>query len=487
MPPGRPRLDPDIKHQRLLLRRKRYQEANVEKRREAARVGMQKHRDAIAASDLKTKSQYRQMVSNHSESYRWRKAQQEHNEQRAQHATQKQVRQDEKAALQKKHQSMAQRVPPLTTAPKPLGIPLRRREDFHPAAPTKLLANPSRRHKDFRAASPMTPTPAPRGPRHAGVTHDLTMSSPPPYHAQICWPVRALSFDYFHDRPKNAGPFYAIVCKDFRGVVASKERRAEFQDLYPEARTWAAPDWPTFMEQWTLDCREYHQHDACDFTPPPSPTPPSSPSSLNPTPLPSPSPSPSPARAPSPPAQLATKTTFLRRCAAHSMCTRIATPANSPKHRQIGITCAILNSAGVPKKPSTPQASPRKPSTLTKDDLAHLASFRNATFSPRRLEQQFLWVLGPASVMQPLPRELAPLPPKITPILPAQAATRPRERTLAREIAPAPAASPSRPREESVAMPTLDRAVTAFKETPGADLLVTRDEDEAFEFIAEAN
>ncbi|KAJ7254622.1 hypothetical protein B0H12DRAFT_1071136 [Mycena haematopus] len=529
MPAGRPRLDPDVKHQRLLLRRKRYEEKqasildststdtycldcarNVKKRREAARIGMQKHRIAIAASDSKTQMMYRTMASDHSETYRLRKAQQEREDRRAQHAMQKQTRQDEKAALQKKHQSMAQPAPRLTTAP-------------------KLLAKPSRRREDLRAASPTTPTPAPRGPRRAADDSsdeeidemESEMESAPfvlaraprpkrcrhcfsEYCMQICWPIPTFDFDYLQNCPKNdTGPFYAIVCKEYRGGQC-----AEMQALYPEARTWAAPDWPTFTTLWALDCREYHGHKPSDFTPPPSPTP-SSPSSWNPTPSPTPSPSStrsSPSLRIQPP--LAVRQRHgRRRSRARVLGGYVAAAcAALPKKAEPTRTSSSPEKRGAPPRapPPTPQASPKKPARappLSKDDLAHLASFRNASYSPRRLEQQFVRVLGPASIIRPLPRELTTVAREIITIVPKS------EGPVA--TLPAPSARDERRERrlplsgeagEALAMPAVyavsgtnrlfqdrARALTAFKRTPGADLLITRDEDEAFEFVTEAN
>ncbi|KAJ7828150.1 hypothetical protein B0H14DRAFT_3719281 [Mycena olivaceomarginata] len=77
---------------------------------------------------------------------------------------------------------------------------------------------------------------------------------------EVCWPIRLFGFDYERNRPKHTtGPFYAIVCEEFRGVVASNESRVEMQESIPRhVCTWAAPDWPTFTELWALDCQEFH-------------------------------------------------------------------------------------------------------------------------------------------------------------------------------------------------------------------------------------
>ncbi|KAJ7238092.1 hypothetical protein B0H12DRAFT_1238051 [Mycena haematopus] len=501
MPAGRPRLDAETKRERLLLSRKRYEEKNAAKRREAARVGMTHHREAMAASDYKTRSRYRAMVSGHSDSYRARKAVEIREERVAADAVKGQARKTEASALREKHRKLAlSSVPPAPTkAAKPAAKSLR------PRALIRLT----------------TPTPAPRRAenslntgRAAVATNSADKSSEDDDGAHPCveqtW-------------PNDIGPLYAIVCKDFRGVVDTKERRAEMQGLYPEARTWAAPDWPTFTKLWALDCREYHDHQPSDFTPPPSPTPPSSPSSWNPTPSPSPeraplpSPSPvrtaSPVRTPPPSASLCRAPSPVRTMPlvgtlnglAHSPPCKLtmARLARLSPYAQgmdgegceqffskspVGPSAPEKRAAPARAPPTTPQVSPKKPTTrappLTKDDLAHLASFRNASFSPRRLEQQFLRVLGPASVMQPLPRELSAVAPRIVPVL-----------AVARESVPvpsAPAATTSTPharnaRETPLATPTLDRAVKAFKGTPGADLLITRDEDEAFEFIGGSN
>ncbi|KAJ7113064.1 hypothetical protein C8R44DRAFT_741402 [Mycena epipterygia] len=73
MPAGRPPLDPKVKHEHVNASRKRYDEKNIEKRREDARLRMQRKRAAIAASDFKTRWRYREKAASDSERYRDRK------------------------------------------------------------------------------------------------------------------------------------------------------------------------------------------------------------------------------------------------------------------------------------------------------------------------------------------------------------------------------------------------------------------------------
>ncbi|KAJ7894460.1 hypothetical protein B0H14DRAFT_3426866 [Mycena olivaceomarginata] len=63
------------------------------------------------------------------------------------------------------------------------------------------------------------------------------------------------------DQYKHPGPFYAVVCKDWWGVVTSKESRSRMLERYPNAYTWEASPWWTFDRRWTLDCTEYHEHE----------------------------------------------------------------------------------------------------------------------------------------------------------------------------------------------------------------------------------
>ncbi|KAJ7756082.1 hypothetical protein DFH07DRAFT_773275 [Mycena maculata] len=77
MPVGRPRLKPEVKAQHVQESRKRYEDQqvsnlNADKRREAARLRMQRKRAAIEVSDFHTRRKYREKVAVNSEIYRAR-------------------------------------------------------------------------------------------------------------------------------------------------------------------------------------------------------------------------------------------------------------------------------------------------------------------------------------------------------------------------------------------------------------------------------
>ncbi|KAJ7818942.1 hypothetical protein B0H13DRAFT_1921974 [Mycena leptocephala] len=494
MPAGRPRLDPEIKRERRRLSRKLYEEKqvaqsrNAAKRREAARLGMSRHRAAIASDDHNTRRKYRSMANEHAENYRARKAIQEREALVAANTTKNKTRMREAEALRQKHRAVM-KAPPAPSSYKSCQI--------HHYGRDQAFAS------ICRVSSHLANYPNPSGapPFNSGASptrmHDFdSMSSPPPYTVN-------------GDVQNHTGPFYAILSGEFR-VVADQDSRAEVEEKYPNARTWAAPDWPTFVQLWALDCGEYHGHKPEDFTPPQSPAP-SSTSSWNPTPTPSPSPSPPSSSSPLP------------------------TPPSLP----------------APSLPApTPIVEKKRAPPLSKDDLAHLASFRNATFSPERLKQQFTRVLGPQSVLQPLPRELSVVPREITAILPKAKAEAPPAIASAQGVLTAshnklppllgisgdedkaflPSHLPSfipgtfhdaahnpvcqytapsrmdadaelhRVQLRAHTEPLLyavsgrnrvfqnrDRAVATFKNTPGADLLVTCDEEEAFKFLEEVD
>ncbi|KAJ7873084.1 hypothetical protein B0H14DRAFT_3438523 [Mycena olivaceomarginata] len=82
------------------------------------------------------------------------------------------------------------------------------------------------------------------------------------------------------DRYKHPGPFYVVVCKEWRGIVTSKRvmfflslsyiltflpccraSRKHMLERYPHAYTWEASPWWTLNRRWTLDCTEYHKHE----------------------------------------------------------------------------------------------------------------------------------------------------------------------------------------------------------------------------------
>ncbi|KAJ7804986.1 hypothetical protein B0H13DRAFT_1930454 [Mycena leptocephala] len=176
MPPGRPKLNPEVKQQHVEDARKRYEEKNIEKRRAAARLRMQHKREDIAASGFLTRRKYAVKAAATSEMYRARKQQEQRAQMRVADNVKKEARRREHEELRKKHR------PPATRPSS--------------KAPTKL----SRTVRKPRAASPTMPTPAPRRPAAralAAAAHDdasdqdLDDEGPALPHEAPPWPDRA--------------------------------------------------------------------------------------------------------------------------------------------------------------------------------------------------------------------------------------------------------------------------------------------------------
>ncbi|KAJ6451807.1 hypothetical protein C8R45DRAFT_1113399 [Mycena sanguinolenta] len=70
MPPGRPRLPPEVKKEHIARSRKQYEEKNADKRRDDARLRMRRRRAAIQIGDPATQHQYRRKAAEASERYR---------------------------------------------------------------------------------------------------------------------------------------------------------------------------------------------------------------------------------------------------------------------------------------------------------------------------------------------------------------------------------------------------------------------------------
>ncbi|KAJ7796920.1 hypothetical protein B0H14DRAFT_3549500 [Mycena olivaceomarginata] len=509
MPRGRPRLEPDVKTQNLSDSRKRYEEKNIERRREAAKLRMQRKRAEIAASDNSTRRKYLCQAASNSERYRDRKHAQEREERRTANVVIKKARTREKVDLRKKHKPLPKSSPP---AAKPL-----------PKLPPTVAKPPHRR----RAPSPITPAPAPRCPAprcpaprsaHAAVEEQVTDSMDDesdeeedtslPIEAPI-WPTRARHpqrcphcyqddcvgcaclcsesdewFDHpeplsgyqsskvtsrfviltfsshwlclwpdpgHEDRWDHPGPFYAVVSETakWRGVVTSSASLERMKQRYPDARTFKASPWLRFDELWTMDCNEYHNHEG-EHPAPEGQTHYGTPESS----------------APSSPSTL-TESTASR------------PPSPSP------------SSASPTKSGLRKENAPRNASRMSKEELAYLASSRPSPgpISKNRLTQQFARVLGPQAVAPfVLPR--AREEPRTT--SPARQRTHPAitaaENNVVEKIDAG--ARSSTPVLYAVSgrnrvFKDRNRAMAVLQGTPGADLLFTRNEDELFEFLAE--
>ncbi|KAJ7310666.1 hypothetical protein DFH08DRAFT_974349 [Mycena albidolilacea] len=259
------------------------------------------------------------------------------------------------------------------------------------------------------------------------------------------------------DRYKHPGPFYAVVCKDWRGVVTSKESRSCMLERYPDAYTWEASPWWTFDSRWTLDCTEYHKHKG-------------------------------------------------ERAVADEPI-RLATPDSGEPSSPSTLSESTASRAPPPMPP------------FSTEELAHLASFRPGPgpTSSARLTQQFMRVLGPQAVV-PGKRPTASPAKRKTTLFAHEVATalhvggkviltaegpaivvpqddlgskwRKAVEGLVEEWtqenrAQGPAAVMYVVSGKRRIFQNRDHAVAVLKRSPGAKLLFTNDEEELFEFLAE--
>ncbi|KAJ7738681.1 hypothetical protein DFH07DRAFT_966016 [Mycena maculata] len=443
-----------------------------------------------AASDIITQRKYRGRAAVASEHYRDRKREEERLERRAGNAFKNAARKLEDRSLRKKH------APPIPNpAPKPMKPMIRLGK-----VPSKL-----------RPSSPMMPTPVPRYPAilaAASMHSDGKLSDnsdeddheehhrlaaapiwpsrmPRPQRCPNCFQEDCVGCACFpdpghEDRSAYHGPFYAIFCKEWRGCVTSGASRDRLLLQYPHATTFKAGTWYKFQRAWVHVCTEYHDHkDECTAPAPfiplmpessPESSPPSSPSSLSASTIstslalkPKLSASPTKAAWPStPPA---------KKCLASP--TKGAAPAAQPS------TLPTKKHPALPTKVTTPatrpSASPTKLPLLTREELAHLGNFRPGPgpLSPQRAAQLFARVLGPEALQHPIP---VPVRPEASP--------------TAAEVQPEPCDTSGGPVMYAVSgtnrvFQNRDRVMAALRGTPGADLIITNDEDEVFGFIAE--
>ncbi|KAJ7066289.1 hypothetical protein C8F01DRAFT_1079918 [Mycena amicta] len=278
MPRGRPPLDPATRQQRREETHARYNDKSDKKRA------------AIAASDVKTQADYRAQAREASERYRYRKAARERKELRAAQATSNQARNLEQDILRAKHK-------PLQPPPHPAQSLPRTTKAMIPStpAPSRSLSSIAydlsdaeddeddngQQHSDGSIWLGRT-LHAQRCPhcydegcvgcrfsallgtcdfRALAICKRVWLGLLPhaPMPVLLCRPIYAL--DLRETRENHPGPFYAVICQDFRGVVGTRDSLRAILKTYPEAQTWIAPDWTTFDRRWTLDCTEYHYHD----------------------------------------------------------------------------------------------------------------------------------------------------------------------------------------------------------------------------------
>ncbi|KAJ6503656.1 hypothetical protein C8R45DRAFT_1091435 [Mycena sanguinolenta] len=108
MPPGRPRLAPEVKQEHVTQSRKKYEEKNAEKRRNDARLRMRRKRAAIESSDPTTQRQYRRKAAEASERYRDRVRAKAWAAAQAARGSRRRAQRAEADDLRRKHQAVAE-------------------------------------------------------------------------------------------------------------------------------------------------------------------------------------------------------------------------------------------------------------------------------------------------------------------------------------------------------------------------------------------
>ncbi|KAJ7737603.1 hypothetical protein DFH07DRAFT_779286 [Mycena maculata] len=265
----------------------------------------------------------------------------------------------------------------------------------------------------------------------------------------LCTPIYAPDPGH-ENRMRHPGPYYAVVCKEWRGCVTVKDSHDRMLTQYPHASTWEAPSWPKFNRMWTHDCTEYHCHEG-EYTLPgpfvpltPESSPPSSPSTLSASIL---SRAPSPAR--SRPALSLHERQILR----------------NAEHYQF----LVAEDARI-------AAEKKGEQKLTDEQLADLAALRPppVPISPERLRQQFARGLGSTFIEHSHQRSCQ--------LAQAEVVINDEEdaEPLALEQPVMYAVS-----GKNRVFQDRRRAMAAFKGASGAELIFTRDEDELFGFLAE--
>ncbi|KAJ7719763.1 hypothetical protein B0H14DRAFT_2642889 [Mycena olivaceomarginata] len=76
----------------------------------------------------------------------------------------------------------------------------------------------------------------------------------------LCVPI--YSPDAGHEnRQTHTGGFFAVIHDNWKGVVTSEASLTRALSRYASARTFSAFTWSRFLDLWTLDCAEYHEHE----------------------------------------------------------------------------------------------------------------------------------------------------------------------------------------------------------------------------------
>ncbi|KAJ7083028.1 hypothetical protein C8R44DRAFT_887094 [Mycena epipterygia] len=256
------------------------------------------------------------------------------------------------------------------------------------------------------------------------------------------------------DQHMHQGAFFAIVSKDWKGVVTSQRTLIHMLKTYPDARTFKAETWSKFLNLWNLDCTDYHNHDG-ELPVTPDSSAPSSPSTLTDSTASRP-----PSVAPPPPSP----------------------PKASLRERQRQRNALHSEFLAAEDARIAKEAAEK----LSKDDLAFLAGFRPGPgqISPQRANQLFTRVLGLRGAAPPWlqhPIEHGNEPPALIHEDGRSAAASRADMEGLGEGAPVLYAVSGRSR----VFQDRDRAVAVLKRTPGAELMFSRDEGEVWDFLGE--
>ncbi|KAF8194878.1 hypothetical protein K438DRAFT_1968825 [Mycena galopus ATCC 62051] len=279
MPGGRKPLDAETKRQHRQLSSALYQAKNAGKRREAAKMRMRRHCEAMSTADYHTRREYRAQVAEHSENYRHRKLEEELVERRSAGAVKRRARKVEAEHLRTSHQSAA--TSSLRPQPKPSckQLPVSRCASSSQEMSRHLSPVPRRdgtsddgAGEDSDTSSSSAPCrqsdksffPAHITPRTAVMISHLFCSLmalpyfPPSPGLLLCEPIYVS--DPGHEDRFSHNAFFAIIHEDWMGVVTSDNTIVRMLNAYPKARTFRATTWSRFEELWNLDCTEYHEH-----------------------------------------------------------------------------------------------------------------------------------------------------------------------------------------------------------------------------------
>ncbi|KAJ7823992.1 hypothetical protein B0H14DRAFT_2597594 [Mycena olivaceomarginata] len=84
----------------------------------------------------------------------------------------------------------------------------------------------------------------------------------PPYDngTLLCIPIYSPNAGH-EDWEAHTGGFFAVIHDNWKGVVTSQTSLTRALSRYPGARTFSAFTWSRFLDLWTLDCSEYHEHE----------------------------------------------------------------------------------------------------------------------------------------------------------------------------------------------------------------------------------